>query len=527
MRQPVEPVIQEVLDLVCPHRSDFLHAITDFSTVGKKIFDGSPQSALMIWVDGIQGYLVSAAIKWFTLTLADERLLELPDVKDWLKDVEGRIYNVLGRSNFYAVMEEHLVDAGSAGTANLFIHEDLASRRLHFNVEHPRDVWLVNDLWGDVNEVHVLKRLTLHEAARQYGKHNLSRARQLMLAEQPYAEIEVLWVVAPNDAPLPGARDFRGKAFRSYHLEVGQDHLLRTGGYGTLPGAFMRTRPRSGSAYGISPAEMAKYEITRLYAMGKSLMHAGHLASRPFWQAPREMRGTLKLTPDAINWYDDPARRIMPGTTGSNYPIGSDREEQARETIKRWYSVDFFLAMQSQKGDRTAEEIRELQSERASLLGPQMERLSYDLDAVIGRVYDLMAQAGQLPDPPAALEEAGEEPVRIEYVGPLAMARKQNYALGPVRAALRDIGALAQIDLTVLDNYDWDVVSRYMSEQNGGLPSRAVRDKQAVAALRDGRAQAQQAARTAEMLQKGAETAAKFQGPVDASSPMAAAMANA
>ena len=156
-RVPVEGVMQEVCELVLPSRSDFTTEIKDFSKVGRKIFDGTPQSALMIWVDGIQGYVVSSALRWFALSLVDKEMLEDDDTKRWLKQVEAAIYEKLSASNFYSVLPEYLMDASSVGTANKFIHEDLNTGRVIFNVEHPKNVWLVNNRFGEVVEVFVIR----------------------------------------------------------------------------------------------------------------------------------------------------------------------------------------------------------------------------------------------------------------------------------------------------------------------------------------------------------------------------------
>ena len=84
---------------------------------GKDIFDGSPASALGIWRDGMQGFMVSKSLRWFKSEMSDYRLNEIDEVRIFLQEYDEAMYAAYDRSNYYSVLNEWFNDAGSVGTA--------------------------------------------------------------------------------------------------------------------------------------------------------------------------------------------------------------------------------------------------------------------------------------------------------------------------------------------------------------------------------------------------------------------------
>lgn len=522
VRQELEPLWQTENELFLPQRSDIIGKISDWSSVGRKIWDGTPQHALVIYVDGIQGLMVSSAIKWFVVSLVDLAMLELDEVRLWLQKIEDLIYATLADSNFYSSLAEYLPDGASIGTASMFFEEIVGSNRVPFVVEHPKNVWLSQNRFGEIDEVHRAYELTAEEIAGEFGMEVLSPQCRVDAIQNPYRKYSILHIIQPNRKRLPGRLDASGMAFASYHMMAHEPVILRRAGFETIQGAFWRARRRHGYAYGISPAECALYDAKVLQAMSKTLMTAGQMAADPPWNIPWDMKGSVQIRPRGYNYYKQTGQVISPVNTGVNYPIGADREEKMRESVQRWFSVDFFLAMQSRNAQKTAAEIYAMQAEQAALLGPSIERLSEDsLDEIVRGVYDILAKQKRLPAAPAVLEDAKGEPVQIDYVGPIAQARKSLYVTKTIRQTVADIVQLAQVWPEAVDVVDPDELTRTLAEANQ-LPQKTIRGKDVVAQIRQARAKANQMMEQAQLAAAAADAAGKINKPTDPSSPLAA-----
>jgi hypothetical protein len=111
---------------------------------------------------------------------------------------------------------------------------------------------------------------------------------------------------------------------------------------------------------------------------------------------------------------------------------------------------------------------------------------------MIERELDLMADQGLLSEPPPELIEAGGVDYEIEYESPLARAQKAEEAAGFLRT-LEIAGNVAAItqDPSHLDIFDLDAALPELNWINAG-PSRWIRAPEAIAAIRQQRAQQQQ-----------------------------------
>ena len=92
--------------------------------------------------------------------------------------------------------------------------------------------------------------------------------------------------------------------------------------------------------------------------------------------------------------------------------------------------------------------------------------------------------------PPELIEAEGE--YRIEYTSPMAKAMRASDGIAIVRT-LESVLPLAQVDPGVLDSFDLDEAARELADING-VPAKIVRDAEQVRAMKEGRAQQEQAA---------------------------------
>jgi len=136
--------------------------------------------------------------------------------------------------------------------------------------------------------------------------------------------------------------------------------------------------------------------------------------------------------------------------------------------------------------------------EKGALLAPTTGRQQSELlGPIIEREIDLLARAGALPPPPPVLLERNGS-YKLEYDSPLTRAMKADQGVGLLRT-IEALAPLAGADPAVMDVFNPDEIAPGLAEING-VPAKWIRSKDELDALRQGRAQAQQAAQAAAAL---------------------------
>lgn len=455
---------------------------------GKDAYSGVPNSALSVWADGMQGHMVSQSLRWFKSIVGDPGLNTDDDVQMYLQDYDEAMYGEFNRSNFYAILGEWFRDAGSIGTATLYTEEDLNTlTAVHIPI-HPREVYISENRYGEVDTIFRKFFLTARQAVEIFGVNSLNKIIKDNAEKQPEKRHEFIHAVFPNTDRMFNSLLSIHKQFASVYLSTETkddgDGVVKQSGYDINPYAVWRLRKNSDEIYGYSPAADALVEIKQLNQMGRTLMKAAHMAVAPPQNVPEHMRGNVRLEPDGLNYYERGGDKMSPVQNAMNFPIGIDREEKIQRIIEDKYRVEFFLILARAEREMTATEIMERQSEKAVLLGPQVDRLEQEgLAKVFDIVSDIADRAGRLPEPPQilidALEEAkhkGIRPVTIDvrFIGPLAQAQRRLFQMQPIKNGLNELAQASVIFPKVLDKVNPDKLAEEILDSTD-FPQRLMR----------------------------------------------------
>ncbi|WP_024844650.1 portal protein [Paracoccus pantotrophus] len=117
---------RELRDAIQPTRGRFeANERRSDSSINKRILDNTAQMALRTLRAGLMSGVTSPSRPWFRLGLrgstADEAEFE---VKDWLHEVQRRMYEVMRGSNIYRMLDTTYGDLGLYGTAANLIVQD-------------------------------------------------------------------------------------------------------------------------------------------------------------------------------------------------------------------------------------------------------------------------------------------------------------------------------------------------------------------------------------------------------------------
>ena len=507
IRQPWEAVWQDITDYVVPIRANVTRAQDKTKRRITKIYDGTALTALDLFADGLHGYLVSPAYQWFKLEMADRRLRGIPEVKEWLQEVEWCMYAALRRSNFYNAMSEFFRDGGSVGTAGLYSEEDIGEQKIVFTTPNPWEVCIAENKYGMVDTVFRNFKLSAKQLVERFGQDQLTDQVKNSYLNKPYTEYPVIHAVYPREARDVNKRDAKNKPFASCHVLIDGEKFLGESGYDRNPCPVWRYQKNSGEIYGASPAWFALAEIMGLNIISKSLLGATELATEPAYNVPSELQGKVRIVPRGMNYYADEKRIVSPVHTGVNFPVGIDREDKKRAIIEDHFKVGFFLMLNRADKVMTATEIIEKQGEKAAVLGTAISRLNTEsLDPTMDRVFDIEYAAGRLPPVPDIILEYGDGRIETDYLGPLAQAQKRLFQSQGVVRSLEGIAPILQVNPETADVVGWDESARDILDSYG-MPQKNINTRDAVTAIREARARARAEEQQKQDVERAALTA--------------------
>jgi len=161
------------------------------------------------------------------------------------------------------------------------------------------------------------------------------------------------------------------------------------------------------------------------------------------------------------------------------------------------------MLAQTDRRQITAREVAEKHEEKLLMLGPVLERLHTELlDPLIDRTFNILQDAGVLPEPPPELQ--GKD-LNIEYVSVLAQAQRI-VATGAVDRLVGFVGQVAGIYPEARHKID---ITRAVDEyaESLGVDPSMVRSDDEVAMMAQAEAQQAQQAQAMAAAQQTAETA--------------------
>jgi hypothetical protein len=487
----------------------------------------------------MMGGLTNPARPWFRLTTPDPKLAEFGAAKEWLEHVTQRMTTAFHRSNLYNALPTTYGDMGVFATAGLFIEEDFDSVIRCY----PFPIGSYMIATDDKLMVRVMYRelaMTVRQLLKKFGKigfngqpdwSNFSlTVKTLFDRGNLETWINVSHVLIPNPDHDPRKLSSKNKMFRSVYYETGNmsgsslnyirkddaDRYLRDSGYDYFQFLAPRWEVTGEDTYGTScPGMEVLGDIKQLQLGEKKGMKAIDKQVDPPMTGPSSLRTVpSSILPGGTTWVD--VREGQQGFRPAHEVRLSIQElemkqEQVRERISRAFYEDLFLMLaQSDRRQITAREIEERHEEKLVALGPVLEQTNQDLlNPLIDITFAIMLQQGQIPEPP---EELDGVPLKVEYISIMAQAQKligvgsiERFSgfVGQVIAQTQDPSHLDKVDIDQMIDVYADSIS---------LPTGIVRSDEAVAEIKQQRAQAQKAQQMAEGLREVASGAKDLAG---------------
>ncbi len=464
----------------------------DHSKVGKMIdhktlLDSHATDSKRVTSSGMQTGMSDPSRPWFKLTVDDFLLDLVPDLREWLDEVQRRMAEVMQKSNLYTAFQhcyDELVQFGTGCFLILEDYEDVIRGRSFTAGEY----YLSVDNKGRVNGFAREYPMTVGQMAKEFGKESLSPAAQSAFAQnQVDIVMNVRHLIEANDTRIPGQEDFTNMAFRSCYWEVGAgDRFLAKRGFKRFPVIAPRWETvTTTQVLGYGPSWHSLGDIKQLQVTTKDYLLAKEKSHNPPVVQDASVIGHANKLPGGVS------------TTSSNVPNTGVRAayqvdpkiqefiqdiEQLHARIDRKFFADVFRMISNLEGQPniTAYQIAQMKQEQMMLLGPILQNSNKEMHSpTIDLIYETMSDAGMIPPPPQGLE--GVE-IKIQFISILAQAQKAA-GVAQIEYTMTTLGNLSTTYPGITDNIDMDESARAIAEGNG-IPGKCIANKDKVEAVR-------------------------------------------
>jgi hypothetical protein len=465
----------------------------------------------------LAGGLIPRTRPWFALTVSDPDLAEYGPVKDWLYRQQIRMFERIARTNFYDSTHESFGDDVTFGTSSLNIEDDdLDVFRCY--VAPIGSFVIANNDRLDVDTWYHRTTMTVRNLVAKFGIENCSDHVKGMFNSKTnlHAPIEIVHAVTPRKNRSYGDYSIRNAPYSSCWFESGgnEDKYLRESGYREFPIMCSRWDRTGEDAYGVPPAADALGAAMGLQKFEKARLQMLDLAVRPPMNAPSTLRdnGGTTVLPGQTNYYDPsgPHAKIEPAIVVDQRVFVEAREElhDIESQIENALMVDLFLLIANEeRSGVTAEEIRGKKEERLLQVGPTIQRMEREkLKPAVDRIFAIMLRRGEIEPPPPEL--SGQN-LGVEFIGPLSAAQRL-VATDSIETTSRYVKEMAEITPAILDGFDQDVALAEYGKARGA-PPHLIRDKKAIAAIRQDQAKQKQMEQLAAMAKPAKDAAVAMQ----------------
>lgn len=474
------------------------------------IYDSTGTKALRVLSAGMMAGMTSPARPWFKLATPDSDLMKYGPVKVWLNDVTKIMLSIFSRSNTYRALHSIYEELGAFGTAASVVMDDFNDVIRHYPLTIG-EYAIGQNFRGEVQTLYREFDKTVGELVKEFGYENCSNTVKNLYDRGSLDQwVTIVHLIEPREDRDLSKKDAKNMAFKSVYFEIGAPHdkVLRESGFSQFPCLAPRWMVSGGDIYGSSPAMEALGDIKQLQHEQLRKAQGIDYKTKPPLQVPTSLKNReIDSLPGGITFVDGTGS--TPGIR-SAFEVNLDLShlladiQDVRQRINSSFYADLFLMIsQSVTTNMTATEVAERHEEKLLMLGPVLERLHNELlDPMINMTFERMMKSGIVPPPP---EELQGQDLNVEFVSMLAQAQRA-VGTNSVDRFVANMGMVAQAKPDVLDKFNSDKWADIYSEMLGVDPELIVPDDK-VALIRQQRAQAQQAAQQAAMMQQMAGSA--------------------
>ncbi len=500
-----------------------------------EIYDSTAVWSVRRLAAGLESMIMPTSSNWHDLGVddffSDDHGSEAEQYLEKLRDYMFKIRYQAGAS-FQGTNQHALRQVIVFGTAifrvmeNFGRHEErrpvryvpmnLGTTYLDVNSESETDT-VYEDVW-----------LTARQAVAKWGEKVSDKVRKAANVEATQDDqFEFIHAVQPREERgSQASASTNNSEWASYIVEVQSKHTVEDSGYFEFPVVDYVWDRDPGQPYGSSsPTMLAMPDIKTVNTMSKTQLRAGQQYVAPAWATVTGNHKRPNLNSNKINeglLTKDGRLKIQPIHTGNSPDIGEALTEQRRNSIQQTFFINLFQSLNDDP-NKTATQALIENEEKGQLLGPVGSNIQNGINRLVDREIGILERKGAFaPDSPFAVpEELGGAKIAPHFTSPLDKARKAGQAVG-IERTLSMVLPMAEQMPEILDNYDFDEISRELNDTNGA-PAKILVPKEIRDQKRQERQQQQQAMQAMQQAQMAGDAGQSLGAAAESLSPIAQA----
>lgn len=491
---------QELADYTLPRKNNFIRSQVPGEKKGIQLYDNTAMVSADLLASALHGTLTNNSVQWFQLSSGLEELNQDENIVQYLQELTMRAHRILNNSNFQSEVHEHYMDLITFGTSIMTVERD-EKTLVRFSVKHLGEVYIAENSHGLIEEVYRCFKWEARQIVEEFCKGIDPTNKDALEAKvgrkvvNAYLKNEREKFEIVHCVYRESLTEELKMPFLSMYVLKEDKKELSVGRFKKFPYLVSRWTKVSGEEYGRSPAMNALPEAKTLNVMALTMIKGAQKVVDPPVQMPDDgFVRPLKTMPGGVNYY-------RAGTTDRVEPVFNDTRidfgfEAMRERQTRVQQAFYIDRLNLAQNDRmTTLEVNQRIQEQMRFLGPMLGRQETEfLKRLIDLVLDIMIEedggTGQyIGEPPPELQDVNLD---VVYSSPIARAQRIQEA-NSLQSALAASAPILQIDMSAADVIDAEKVVRE-NFMIYGAPQRVLRKKREIEAIRDARAQAQEAA---------------------------------
>ncbi|MEB6558762.1 portal protein [Acinetobacter baumannii] len=462
-----------------------------------ELYDTTACEGIQLLTSSVYSGTTSPVSLWFkSVPSGIDTPSQLTEGEQWLETVDNFIFRNIHSSNFDSEIVDFLTDLIVAGWAVLYVDTNRDKGGYTFNT------WSIGNCYisstqanGLIDTVFREFELTAEQIVSEFGLENVSDKVKAAAEKKPDQKFTLVQAIFPRDKQYvkgeEGKRINKAMPIASYTIEASTKHILVESGFEEFPLVVSRFRKLPESHYGIGMANMVLADVKTVNQLMKLSLQTAELNLGGLWIAQHDgviNPNTLRIRPNAIIAANsvDAIKRLDTGS--ASVGIGLDFLQHFQAKIKRTLMSDQLTPQGS--SPLTATEIQARVNVYRNQLGSIFSRLQAEyLQTLLDRCWGLAMRSGLLPPAPEELMQASR--ISFSFINPMAASAKLEWVTS-TQELMMNIGQMAQIDQTVLDNINLDAMVQIMAD-GLNVPKEAIRTSEEIAELRQLKQEQQQA----------------------------------
>ncbi len=299
---------QEIAENFYPLRADFTTQLTPGDDLTAHLSTSYPILAHRDMSNAIAAMLRRRGVHWFKIRTGQNELDEGPGLEwlEWATDLQyTAMYDRVAQ--FIRATSEADADWAAFGQTVIYVDRNRDGDTLLYRNYHIRDVAWVENAEGVIDTVHRKWKPTARDLFYDFGgKVHEAVTAELGNGKDPFRKFHCRHVMVPTDRAPDVPKDEKKFPFRSYFIDVENQHVMEDVPSRLLRYVIPRWKTISGSPYAYSPAVIAALPDARMIqSMSYTLLDATEKATQPPMIGQADMiKSDLEIWAGGTTWVD-------------------------------------------------------------------------------------------------------------------------------------------------------------------------------------------------------------------------------